>query len=151
MLTLSVLYIPSSRQNASQQIFLSSSLDPLIKDLARNVCVKLIERIHTQFHIQLKNISEKVSNRIIRLAAMQEHKLDMSSSEKDGNHLMIDLIDCSQIHLIIDEGVLVDQVQGRMEDEVVLAGDGVGCWGRGCGEFCGVERFIASYDEEKEW
>ena len=113
--------------------------------------IKLIKRIHTQFHIKLKNIREKVSNHIIRLAVMQQHKLDVSSGKKDRNDLMIDLIDCFQIHLIVDEGMFVDQVQGGVKDEVVLAGDGVGCWGGRCGEFSRVEGLIASNDEEEEW
>ena len=129
-----------------QQIPPSSSLDLIIKIFTSNLCIKFIKRIHTKLDIKLKHIREKVSNQIIRLATVQEHKLDMTSGKKNRNHLMVDFINSFQIHLVVDKGIFVYKVEGGVQDKVVLACDGVRCLVEGCGEFCGVEGFIAPDD-----
>ena len=59
---------------------------------------------------------------------------------------MVDFINSFQIHLVVDKGIFVHQIEGGVQDKVVLAGDRVRCLVEGCGEFCGVEGFIAPND-----
>jgi len=57
---------------------------------------------------------------------------------------MIDFVDYFEVHVVGEECVLVHEVEGGVHDEIVLAGDGVGCGVWGCCEFCGVEGFVAA-------